>query len=406
MKIVLGVTGCIAAYKAAELLRLLQTRGYEVVVVMTQNAQRFITPLTMGTLSRHRVIGEMFSEKEAQGGAEPSIDHIELARSIDALLVAPATANCLAKFAHGIADDFLSTLFLAATAPVILAPAMNVNMWHHPAVRENLQKLQSRGAEIIEPETGYLAEGVMGKGRLASLDGIVDLVLRLTRRAQDLGGETVLVTAGPTREDIDPVRYVTNRSSGKMGYQIARASQQRGARTILVSGPTHLEPPQNVQLVSVRSALEMKEKVLRYSSESTIVVKAAAVADYMPRETASRKIKKNAKGYHLELVPTPDILSELGRMKKTNQILVGFAAETDQAVENGLKKLKEKNLDLIVVNDLTEEGAGFDADTNIITILSRDGKELRTERLSKLKIAHIILDQIVSFKSMHASRHE
>jgi len=400
MKLLLGVTGCIAAYKSAELLRLLQKQGYEVHVVMTENAQRFITPLTLAALSQNRVLTRMYAEEDSQLESKSTIEHIEAAHSADALLVAPATANTLAKFANGIADDFLSTLYLAITSPVIIAPAMNIDMWHHPAVKENVRRLRSEGVNIIEPEEGYLAEGIFGKGRLASLDTIVDTVRRLTHGHMDFVSETVLVTAGPTHEDIDPVRYITNRSSGKMGYKLAYAFQMRGARTILVSGPTHLEPPVNVEFIPVRSAVEMREKVLHYFSQATIVVKAAAVADFRPRETASQKIKKNGTTRCLELVPTPDILSDLGK-QKAHRILVGFAAETENVLENAREKLKRKNLDLLVVNDVTREGAGFNFDTNVVTILTRDGKELHLEKKLKLAVAHEILDQIIALKHQH-----
>jgi phosphopantothenoylcysteine decarboxylase/phosphopantothenate--cysteine ligase len=400
MKILLGVTGCIAAYKATELLRLLQKQGCEVTVVMTENAQRFIAPLTMAALSRNRVITQMFIEEESEAGTEAAIEHIQLAHSADALLVAPATANTLAKFANGIADDFLSTLYLATKAPVILAPAMNVDMWHHPAVQENLGKLRSLGVSIVEPEEGYLAEGIIGKGRLAALDVIVNKVLQVTSPAQDLAGETVLVTAGPTCEDIDPVRYITNRSSGKMGYQVASAAQSRGASTILISGPTRLEPPRNVEFISVRSAEEMREKVLQEFPRATILIKAAAVADFKPLRISPGKIKKDGGPLHLELIPTPDILSELGATKE-NRLIVGFAAETDKALENGRKKLKSKSLDILVINDVTQQGAGFDSDTNIVTILARDGQELNFGKRLKGEVAHEILNQIIAFKNRH-----
>jgi phosphopantothenoylcysteine decarboxylase / phosphopantothenate---cysteine ligase len=398
MKIVLGVTGCIAAYKAAELLRLLQKRDFEVIVVMTRNAQRFITPLTMAALSRHRVMTDMYPEVEGYSGAEMDIEHIRFANSADLLLVAPATANALAKFASGLADDFLSTLFLATQAPVVIAPAMNVNMWNHPQVQENVRTLESHGIHIVEPDEGYLAEGIHGKGRLANLETIVSTVLGVLQSPQDLKGETVVVTAGPTCEDIDPVRYITNRSSGKMGYQLATASRLRGARTILVSGPSRLDPPSNVEFVSVRSADEMREKVLSYWPWCSILIKAAAVADFKPREFASQKIKKNAQGRCLELVPTPDILSELGRQKQS-QILVGFAAETEEVLENALKKLKGKNLDLLVVNDVTEQGAGFDSDTNAVTILTRDGRQIHVGKRPKRDVADQILNQVVALKA-------
>jgi len=404
MRIVLGVTGCIAAYKAAELLRLLQKRDFDVTVVMTRNAQRFITPLTMAALSRHRVLTDMHSEAEGSSGTGVDIEHIQLANSSDLLLVAPATANALAKFAHGLADDFLSTLFLATKAPVVIAPAMNVNMWNHPKVQENIRALQSQGIHIVEPDEGYLAEGIYGKGRLASLDTIVSIVSGVLEVPQDLKGETVVVTAGPTCEDIDPVRYLTNRSSGKMGYQLATVSQLRGAKTILISGPSRLEPPPNVEFVPVRSADEMREKVLSYWPHCSVLIKAAAVADFKPREFTSQKIKKNAQGRCLELVPTPDILSELGKQKRS-QILVGFAAETEEVLENALKKLKGKNLDLLVVNDVTEPGAGFDSDTNAVTILTDDGKQIHVGKRSKRDVADQILNQVVAIKSKQGRSH-
>jgi len=397
MRIILGVTGGIAAYKAAELLRLLQKQGFEVQVAMTQNAQRFVTPLTMAALSRNRVMTEMFSEGESSSESAADIEHIRFATSADLLLVAPATANALAKFAAGLADDFLSALFLATTAPVIVAPAMNVNMWNHPSVKENVRKLRAQGMHIVEPEEGYLAEGIHGKGRLADLETIVSVVRSILLAPQDLKDETVVVTAGPTCEDIDPVRYITNRSSGKMGYQVAIAARERGAKTILISGPSRLEPPTNVQFVPVRSADDMREKVLSYWSDCTILIKAAAVADFKPRERARQKIKKAGEGCSLELIPTPDILSELGRMKK-QQILVGFAAETEHALDNGAKKLREKNLDCLVVNDVTQEGAGFDSDTNVVTILLRDGRQIEIGRRSKREVADEILSLAVLLK--------
>ena len=399
MRILLGITGGIAAYKSAELVRLLQKRDYDVFVAITRNAQRFITPLTLATLSGHRVMTDMYAEEE-DPGMDVNIEHIHVAASVDLLLVAPATANILAKFAHGIADDFLSSLFLASKVPAIIAPAMNVNMWSHPTVQDNIRKLRSQGVNIIDPEEGYLAEGIMGKGRLAGLDKIVESVVKLTHLQQDLKGETILITAGPTCEDIDPVRYITNRSSGKMGYQLAAASQSRGAQTILVSGPTHLDPPANVELVTVRSALEMREKVLQNWSRSSILVKAAAVVDFKPREFSAQKIKKNLQGRCLDLVPTPDILSELGR-QKGDRILVGFAAETEKVLENARNKLKEKNLDLIIVNDVTQEGIGFDSDANAVTILTRDGKEFNVAKRSKREVANEILDHIVALKNRH-----
>jgi phosphopantothenoylcysteine decarboxylase/phosphopantothenate--cysteine ligase len=400
MKILLGVTGCIAAYKAAELLRLLQKRGCEVHVVMTENAQNFITPMTMAALSQNRVITQMFSEEPSPEGMEVAIDHIRLAHSVDTLLVAPATANAIAKFANGIADDFLSTLYLATKVPVVLAPAMNVDMWHHPAVQANMQKLVSLGVHIVEPAVGYLAEGIVGKGRLAELDVIVERVFQVAAPVQDFKGETVVVTAGPTCEDIDPVRYLTNRSSGKMGYEVARAAQRRGARTILISGPTNLERPSNVEFVPVRSAEQMLKKVCQHFPEASVLIKAAAVADFKPRKLAKQKIKKAGDALVLELIPNPDILKEVAQQKE-GQIVVGFAAETQDILKNGQKKLSEKRLDLMVVNDVTQPGAGFDVDTNIVTILTRDGQELRLDKRPKSEVAHEILNEILSFKSRH-----
>jgi phosphopantothenoylcysteine decarboxylase/phosphopantothenate--cysteine ligase len=404
MRIILGVTGCIAAYKAAELLRLLQKRDFEVVVVMTRNAQRFITPMTMAALSRHRVVTDLYPQARGQAETATDIEHIQFANSADLLLVAPATANVLAKFAAGLADDFLSTLFLATTAPVVVAPAMNVNMWNHPKVQENVRSLQSRGVHVVEPDEGYLAEGIDGKGRLANLETIVGTVVDIIQSSQDLKDETVVVTAGPTCEDIDPVRYISNRSSGKMGYQLATVSQLRGAKTILISGPSRLEPPLNVEFVSVRSTDEMRERVLSYWPQCDILIKAAAVADFRPRQFSSQKIKKGAQGQCLELVPTPDILSELGRQKQ-NQILVGFAAETEEILENALKKLRGKNLDILVVNDVTEPGVGFDSDTNAVTILTSDGRQVHVGKRSKREVADQILNYVIELKNKRKRGH-
>ena len=397
MRILLGISGCIAAYKSAELLRMLQKRGHDIFVVMTENAQHFISPLTLETLSRHPVIARMFPDKALQPLWESPLEHIHLANAVDGLLVAPATANILGKFAHGIADDFLTTAYLATPAPVVIAPAMNVNMWNHPAVQENLRLLESRGSIIVEPEEGYLAEGVEAKGRLASLECIVAATEKAFLAKQDLLQETVLITAGPTCEDLDPVRYLTNRSSGKMGYQIAAAARRRGASTLLVSGPTSLEPPAGVDVVMIRSAEEMRREVLARFPKATVVIKAAAVADFRPKINATEKIKKGGSELTLTLVPTPDILSELGRIKET-RILVGFAAETSRVLENARAKLEAKNLDLLVVNDVTESGAGFEVDTNIVTLLFRDGREIKLGKLTKLDVAHAILDQVVALR--------
>ena len=401
MKVLLGITGCIAAYKAPELLRQLQKRGCEIHVVMTENAQNFVTATTLAALSRNHVFTGMFSPPDSASGLDVAIDHIRLAHSADLLLVAPATANTLAKFAHGIADDFLSTLYLATRSPVVVAPAMNSDMWRHPAVQTNLRQLVSLGVSVVEPEEGYLAEGIIGKGRLAALETIVEQVFQVGAPPQDFQSDTVLVTAGPTCEDIDPVRYLTNRSSGKMGYQLAQAARRRGARTILISGPTKLDPPGGVELIAVRSTEEMRVQVLKHLPETSIVIKAAAVSDFRPKAIAGQKIKKDEKSFVLELVPNPDILKEVGA-KKEGRILVGFAAETESVLQNGQKKLKEKSLDLLVANDVSRAGAGFDSDTNIVTILTRDGHQVQLDKRPKAEVAHEILNQILAFRKRHA----
>src|SRR5689334_21445050 len=333
MKIALGVCGGIAAYKAAEIVRLLQDRGIRVQVVMTNSAQEFVRPLTFAALSGEKVITGMFSEA---AGSEPNIDsaieHIAVAQSIDALVVVPATADVIGKFAQGIANDFLTTLYLATTAPVVVAPAMNVNMWEHPATQQNLETLRNRGVKIVEPGSGYLACGMTGPGRLAENEAVVAAVLEALGASQDLAGETVLITAGPTREKIDPVRYLTNRSSGRMGYALAEAALRRGARVLLISGPTALTPPGAAEVTSVQSAEEMREAVLKLLPQATIVIKTAAVSDYRPKHPAEQKIKREGT-LTLELEPTADILSEIAR-KKVSQIIIGFAAETENVLEN------------------------------------------------------------------------
>src|ERR1700722_17598286 len=323
MKIALGVTGGVAGYKAAELVRRLQQENLDVQVVMTRSAQEFVTPLTFASLTGKKVITEMFgSQDAAPANVESAIEHIAIAQRIDLLLVAPATADILGKFAHGIADDFLSTLYLATKAPVAVAPAMNVNMWEHPATQENLATLRARGVHVIEPDEGYLACGMTGSGRLAATETIVQRVRDVLGLRRDFEGQTILITAGPTREDIDPVRFLTNRSSGKMGYALAEAASRRGARVVLVSGPTDLKIPEGAEWVPVRSTEEMRVAVNERGSAATVIVMAAAVADYRPAAAFAQKIKRADKGLTLELEPTPDILAELGR-QKGNQILVG-----------------------------------------------------------------------------------
>ena len=396
MKVALGVAGGIAAYKAAEIVRLLQERGIRVQVVMTEAAQEFIKPLTFAALSGEKVITGMFA---GSGTEQPNIDsaieHIAVAQSIDALLVAPATADVLAKFAQGIANDFLSTLYLATTAPVVLAPAMNVNMWNHPAMRSNLDILRKRGVRIVEPGEGYLACGMTGPGRLAENEAIVAAAMEALGASQELAGETVLITAGPTREKIDPVRYLTNRSSGRMGYALAEAALRRGARVLLVSGPAALTPPDAAEVTRVESAEQMREAVLKLLPQATIVIKTAAVSDYRPKHTASQKIKGKG-ALTLELEPTTDILAEIAR-KKDSQIIIGFAAETENALENARQKLSSKTLDAIVANDVSREGVGFDSDRNAVTIITHDDV-IEIPESTKWEVAQRVLDEIVRLR--------
>jgi phosphopantothenoylcysteine decarboxylase/phosphopantothenate--cysteine ligase len=397
MKIALGVSGGIAAYKAAEIARLLQDRGIRVQVVMTRSAQEFIRPLTFAALSGEKVITDLFGSESVGGQAnvESAIEHIAIAQSIDALLVAPATADVLARFAQGIANDFLSTLYLATTAPVVVAPAMNVNMLNHAATQANLEILRERGVRIVEPGEGYLACGMTGSGRLAESETIVAAVMEALGASQDLAGETILITAGPTREKIDPVRYLTNRSSGRMGYAVAEAALRRGARVLLVTGPTNLTPPAAAEVTSVTTAEEMLSAVLKLLPESTVVIKTAAVADFRPKVAAGQKIKRKGE-MTLELEPTADILTEVAR-KKTTQFVIGFAAETENVLENARKKLASKSLDAIVVNDVSREGVGFDSDRNAVTIISRS-EVVEVPETSKWEVAHRVLDQVIRLR--------
>jgi phosphopantothenoylcysteine decarboxylase/phosphopantothenate--cysteine ligase len=396
MKVALGVTGGIAAYKAAEIVRLLQDRGIRVQVVMTRAAQEFVRPLTFAALSGEKVITGMFSPgEEHEPNIDSAIEHIAVAQAIDALVVAPATADVLAHFAQGIASDFLTTLYLATTAPVVVAPAMNVNMWNHPATQANLETLRQRGVKIVEPGSGYLACGMTGAGRLAENETIVAAVLEALGASQDLSGETVLITAGPTREKIDPVRYLTNRSSGRMGYALAEAALRRGARVLLLSGPTALTPPGAAELTRVESAEQMQNAVLELLPHATIVIKTAAVSDYRPKVTAGQKIKRKGP-MTLELESTPDILKEIS-LRKQSQIVVGFAAETENVLENARQKLAAKHLDAIVVNDVSHEGVGFDSDRNAATILTHD-EVVEVPETSKWEVAQRVLDQIVRLR--------
>jgi phosphopantothenoylcysteine decarboxylase / phosphopantothenate---cysteine ligase len=396
MKIALGVCGGIAAYKAAEITRLLQDRGIRVQVVMTTSAQEFVRPLTFAALSGEKVITSMFA---AESGTEPNIDsaieHIAVAQSIDALLVVPATADVLAKFAQGIATDFLTTLYLATTAPVVVAPAMNVNMWEHAATQKNLEILRKRGVTIVEPGSGYLACGMTGPGRLAENEAVVAATLQALGCSQDLAGETVLITAGPTREKIDPVRYLTNRSSGRMGYALAEAALRRGARVLLVSGPTALKPPSTAEITRAESAQAMLEAVLRLLPESSIVIKTAAVADYTIANPPKQKLKRSGP-LNLELEPTKDILAEIAR-RKTSQIVIGFAAETENGLDNARRKLASKSLDAIVLNDVSREGVGFDSDRNAVTIITKDDT-VDVPETTKWDVAQRVLDAVVQLK--------
>lgn len=402
MKIALGVSGGIAAYKAAEILRQLQDRGVEVQVVMTRAAQEFVRPLTFAALSGKNVITEMFADGASQSNAGSSVEHIGVAQSIDALLVAPATADTLAKFANGTAADFLSTLYLATTAPVIVAPAMNVNMWQHEATQRNLDILRGRGVRIVEPGSGYLACGMIGAGRLAEPEQIVEAVLETLGVAQDLKGESILITAGPTIEPIDPVRFIGNRSSGKMGYAIAEAAIRRGARVVLVSGPTALNPPAVAEFVPVETTEQMRDAVVVRFPDASVVIKAAAVADYRPRQTAAQKIKRAGKGLTLELEPTADILAELGAHRFEKQILIGFAAETENLIDHARGKLAAKHVDAMVVNDVSKPGIGFNSDRNAVTIITAEDS-LEVPESSKFEVAQRVLDTVVKLRGARVS---
>ncbi len=404
MRITLGVTGGVAAYKSAELVRRLQTEGHSVQVVMTRAAREFITPLTFAALSGQKVITDLFPGADTgDANLESAIEHIAIAQRTDLLLVAPATADALAKFARGLADDFLSTLYLASTAPVILAPAMNVNMWQHPATQENLAALRKRGVRIVEPGEGYLACGMTGPGRLAAQEEILKAVHAVAQAQQDFAGETVLVTAGPTCEDLDPVRFISNRSSGKMGYSVAEAAARRGAKVVLISGPTALETPEGVERVDVRTAKEMLHVVQARFSAASVAIFAAAVADYRPAEVASAKIKRSKEPLTIRLEANPDILATVAK-EKGDRLVVGFAAETENVAENARRKLTQKNADLIVGNDVTAEGAGFDGDTNIVTLFSRDARDLPLPKLTKAEVAQRILDEVLRLRGVLRSK--
>jgi phosphopantothenoylcysteine decarboxylase/phosphopantothenate--cysteine ligase len=405
MKIALGVSGGIAAYKAAEIVRQLQERGVQVQVIMTAAAQEFVRPLTFAALSGEKVITSMFGSGAEQPNLDSAVEHISVAQSIDALLVAPATADTIAKFAQGIANDFLSTLYFATTAPVIVAPAMNVNMWDHPATQANLDILRGRGVLVIEPGSGYLACGMVGAGRLAEPEQIVVATLERLGIAQDLAGETVLITAGPTHEPIDPVRYIGNRSSGKMGYALAEAALRRGARVILVSGPTALQPPPAAETIFVETAQQMRTAVLDRWEQAGFIIMAAAVADYHVKNVSPEKIKRKG-AMELQLEPNPDILADLGSLRhaagKRTPVLIGFAAETGNLLENARAKLTKKRTDAIVMNDVSRPGIGFDSDRNEVTIVTAS-ETISVPEASKLDVAQKILEAALRIRQQEAA---
>jgi phosphopantothenoylcysteine decarboxylase/phosphopantothenate--cysteine ligase len=408
MNVVLGVGGGIAAYKSAELARALMERGMRVQVVMTDAARQFITPLTFASLTGNKVITGLFASGNSDETLSSAVEHIAVAQDNEVLVIAPATADLMARLAHGLADDFLTTMYLAFTGRVVLAPAMNNNMWAHPATQENLETLRKRGHVIVEPEEGLLACGTTGPGRLAEPARIADVVANLrsglSNHSRDLEGETVLITAGPTQEPLDPVRFISNRSSGKMGYALAEAAAERGAEVILVSGPVQLAEPRGVRVVHVRTALEMHDAVFAHLSEASIIVKAAAVADYHLAQVPRHKIKKTAMRMSLDLDPTLDILAELGR-KKGDRLLIGFAAETENLVESARQKLESKNCDMVVANLVNQEATGFEADENEVVLVLRTGETIPLSRAPKRVIADRIFDQVLKLRlAIHAAQ--
>ncbi len=410
MNVLLGVGGGIAAYKSAELARALMERGLRVQVVLTDAAQRFITPLTFAALTGRKVITNLFATASSEETLSSAIEHISVAQDNDVMVVAPATADLLARLAYGHADDFLTTTYLAFTGPVVLAPAMNSNMWAHPATQENLNILRKRGHVIVEPEDGLLACGMTGPGRLAETNQIADVVASLgltsspVKASKDLDGETVLITAGPTQEPLDPVRFISNRSSGKMGYALAEAAGERGARVVLISGPVHLPAPPGVTLIRVHTAIEMRNAVFEHLAEATIIVKSAAVADYHLSRVPQHKVKKTATRMSLELDPTPDILAELGQ-KKGDRLLIGFAAETENLTEGARSKLKSKNCDMVVANLVGQDGTGFESDENEAVLVLSTGETIPLQRAPKREMADRIFDQVMKLRlALHAAQ--
>lgn len=404
MRVALGVGGGIAAYKSAELARALTGRDVQVQVVMTAAARQFVQPLTFAALTGRKVITDLFPALGADESLSSAVEHIGVAQANDLLVVAPATADLMAKFAHGLADDFLSTMYLAFTGPVVLAPAMNNNMWRHPATQANLQVLRQRGHVIVGPDEGALACGTVGPGRMSEPEAIADAVLAVLNVRRDLEGETVLITAGPTQEPLDPVRYISNRSSGKMGYALAEAAAARGARVLLVSGPVHVPEPPGVTLTRVRTAQEMRDAVFANLEPATIVIKAAAVADYHVASVPQQKLKKTAARISLELDPTPDILAELGS-RKGDRLLIGFAAETENLRQEARRKLQVKNCDMIAGNLVGQEGTGFESDTNEVVLALATGAVISLPRATKREIADRIFDEALKLRlALHAAQ--
>ncbi len=400
--VLLGIGGGIAAYKAAELARALVQRDLTVQVVMTAAAQEFVRPLTFASLTGRRVITDMFSSASPEATLSSAVEHIGVGQEAGVLVVAPATADLMAKFAHGLATDFLTTLYLAFTGRVVLAPAMNTNMWRHPATAANLETLRARGHRIVDPEDGFLACGMIGPGRLADPETIAEAVWQELHPRRDLEGETVLITAGPTQEPLDPVRFISNRSSGRMGYALAEAAAERGARVILVSGPVNLAEPAGVRVVRVRTASEMREAVLANLEPATIIIKAAAVADFHLASVPEQKIKKTAARLSLALDPTPDILAEVGRAKG-GRLLIGFAAETENLRQEARRKLQTKNCDMVAGNLVGREGTGFDAEENEVILALRTGEVLELGRAPKRVVAGRIFDEALKLRlALHA----
>ena len=397
MRVMLGVGGGIAAYKAAELVRQLQQRGHEVQVIMTRAAREFVQPLTFATLTGQKVVTDLFGQESASETLASAVEHIGLAQKSNALIVAPATADLLAKFASGLADDFLTTFHLAFTGPIILAPAMNTAMWEHPATQKNLETLRARGCFVVDPDDGWLACGTVGAGRLPDPERIAAELDLLAEQKKDLTGESVLITAGPTQEALDPVRYISNRSSGKMGFAIAEAAARRGARVLLISGPVNLPAPGNVEVIRVKTAQDMRKAVLENLEQSSIIVKSAAVADYYLAEVPQQKLKKTATRLSLELDPTPDILAEIGQ-QKGDRLLIGFAAETENLISEARRKMMAKQCDMLVANLVNRDGLGFESDLNEVDILTRSGRTVHAGPGAKREIAEKILDQVAMLR--------